>query len=442
MAEVFETIGNDSFAKATSTGRVENNPFVRGKLSSTDRIDVYKFNVDRPTRFGVSLFSDVVDADLALFDSKGQQIKLSSIIGANKTETIQVDNLPVGDYFLKASQFSGDGSYTLSTNGIGITRAQLSVTVDRLTALDRFDTPVPFTREGEADFQIGIGGQKSKRFDNRNDIRPNFTVTQDVDINDIDPFMFIDVEEIDSAVDFDDFVDINPEKGIFSLFNQFDVIKGEAFNSGAGYRVEENKVVMLQGNGDTTFGPRGDGDARIQFRVNYNTFTLSSFSIPSSTSVIRGNSSSQSLTGRDNSGILCGEGGHDSLSGMGGNDMLCGGSGNDKLNGGVGRDISFGGAGRDTHLGGTGRDTFVLAPNSGVDVVQDFKNNVDKLGLVMGMNFEILDIAQRGKDTVIGVGSQRLAVLSNVKANQITAADFVTVDFTHFNGVEVPIVIA
>ncbi|NEQ26777.1 MAG: hypothetical protein F6K28_48670, partial [Microcoleus sp. SIO2G3] len=132
----------------------------------------------------------------------------------------------------------------------------------------------------------------------------------------------------------------------------------------------------------------------------------------------------------------------DSLSGLGGNDALCGGTGNDKLNGGIGNDISFGGLGRDTHTGGTGKDTFVLALNNGVDVIKDFQNGRDQLGLSFELNPEILDIVQRGKNTVIGVGGERLAILSNVKANQINAADFVTVDFSRFKGIEVPTLVA
>jgi serralysin len=442
--EVFETIGNDSFARATSLGRIEDDPFVSGSFTFNDTFDVYKFTVDRPTKFATGLSLNGVDADLTLFNSQQQAIKSSSNRGTNRVEFLEVEYLPAGDYFLSINKVSGGGTYTLTTDGNAIARAQLSVTVDRLTALERFDTGVPFTRLGEADFQIEIAGQKSKKFEDRNDIRPNFTVAKDVDINDKIVSAIIGVDEIDNAVDFDDLVDIDPARFSRSVVASFDVVKGEAFSSFSNFRVGENQVVRLQGNGENFggFPPLTAKKARIEFRVNYDTFTSSSFSIPNSTPIIRGNSSSQTLTGQNQSGILCGEGGNDDLSGMGGNDILCGGTGNDKLNGGIGRDISFGGAGRDSHLGGTGRDTFVLAPNSGVDVIRDFQNNVDKLGLVMGIGFEILDIAQRGRDTVIGVGSQRLAVLSNVKADQITTADFVTVDFTHFNGVEVPIIAA
>jgi hypothetical protein len=49
---------------------------------------------------------------------------------------------------------------------------------------------------------------------------------------------------------------------------------------------------------------------------------------------------------------------------------------------------------------------------------------------------------QQGKNTVIGIGSQQLAGLSNVKANQITTDDFVTVDFTQLKEMEVPTLVA
>jgi serralysin len=457
--EVFETSGNDSFAKATLLGRAEDNSFVNGSFTlSNDTFDVYKFTVDRPTKFAATLFPTGVDANLALFNSQGQNIKSSSNRGTAAVEEINADNLPVGDYFLSVNKVLGSGIYQLGTSGAAIARAQLSVTVDRVTALQSFDTRIPGTTFGEADFiiealQSDPGGanlvRKSSRSGNRDNVSPNdFTLTRSVNINQRSLFAAINVADNDPDPDLDDIADLSPSPSLAGIFMDFDTVRGEVIprnpiigrtdGSFNGNR-REGDVITTEGDGrDSFFDVK---KARIQFRVNYDTFTSSSFFIPNSTPVIRGNGGSQALTGQDNSGILCGEGGNDDLSGMGGNDILCGGTGNDKLNGGTGKDISFGGAGRDTHLGGAGSDTFVLTPNSGVDVIRDFQNGVDQIGLVMGIGFEMLEIVQQGKNTVIGAGSQRLAVLSNVKADQITAADFVTVDFTHFQGVEVPTIV-
>lgn len=431
--EVFETTGNDSLSAATNLGRVEDDPFVRGSFVGTDFFDVYKFTVDRPTQFIGNLFSSngTVDADLSLLNSQGQLIKFSNNRGTTVNDIVQSDNLPAGEYFLSVSKSSGSGNYTLNTNGFAVDRAQLSVTVDRLTALDSFDPSI--FGSGKPDFQINIGGQKSSKFADKNDVSPNFTVTKDFNASILAPSLQISVNEIDTISD--DFVDIESRSGSRTITVLFDGVKGEAFGS-SGFRVKENQLITVEGNGDN------DGDARIQFRVNYNTFASSFSSFSSNTPVLIGNNASQTLTGQDLSGILCGEGGNDNLSGMGGNDALCGGAGNDTLNGGTGKDMSWGSAGRDIHNGGAGSDTFMLELNSGVDLIRDFQDGVDKLGLTMELNFEVLDITQQGKDTVIGAGSQRLAILANVKADQITADDFVTVGFTRFKGVEVPTLVA
>ncbi|MBD3886859.1 hypothetical protein IFO70_35075 [Phormidium tenue FACHB-886] len=433
MARVNETANNDTRATATDLGNIRNSPFVDGSLFGTDSADFYKFKVDVPTKGGIAVVPQGVDVNLVLQNSSGQVIR-SSLNSGTATEGISFDNLPTGEYTVLVSKSTGSGSYKLSANGVAITRAQLSTTVDRVTALERFDTPVPFTNFGEADFFLQIGGKKSKVFKDKDDIRPNITISSDSAVNNLRPGTSIDVIDQDNAIDFDDVADISPEQFSFLLF-QFDVNKGEVTGVTDFRSYKENEVITVAGD-----GKGADDKARISFRVNYDTFTSSTSS--NNTPLIRGTNASQDLTGQNQGGILCGEGGNDNLSGMGGNDALCGGAGNDIQNGGTGNDISFGGLGRDTHTGGSGRDTFVLALNNGVDVIRDFQNGRDKIGLSIELNPEILDIVQQGKNTIVGVGSERLAILSNVKANQINAADFVTVDFSRFKGIEVPTLVA
>ncbi|MBE9180616.1 hypothetical protein IQ268_18805 [Oculatella sp. LEGE 06141] len=449
MAEVIETPDNNTFATATNLGNIRNSPFVRGDLFGTDSADFFKFQVDRATKGGIAVVPQGVDTNLVLFNSSGQQIR-NSLKPGTAIESIAFDNLLAGEYTLLVSKSTGSGSYTLSANGRAITRAQMSVTVDRLTALERYDTKVPFTNFDRADFYIetNIEGRRknSRVFGNDNDINPNFTVTQEVDINKL--LLFASIGAKDEDPDTDDIADIDPGVPGNDIPFDFDPIKGEAKARGFAFTspFPEGQIITSEGNGDVLFptpifNTRNKG-ARISFRINYDTFTSSTSSFSNSTPLIVGTNASQDLTGQNRGGILCGEGGNDNLSGMGGNDALCGGTGNDKLNGGTGNDISFGGLGRDTHTGGAGRDTFVLTLNDGVDVIKDFQKGRDKLGLSIELNSEILDIVQQGKNTVIGVGGERLAILSNVKANQINAADFVTVDLSRFKGIEVPTLVA
>ncbi|HEY9657163.1 MAG TPA: hypothetical protein V6C65_01770, partial [Allocoleopsis sp.] len=158
MAQVIETPNNNTFATATNLGNIRNDPFVKGDLFGSDSADFFKFQVDRATKGGIALVPQGIDANLVLLNSSGQQIR-NSLKPGTATESIAFDNLPTGEYTLLVSKSTGSGSYTLSANGSTITRAQMSVTVDRVTALERFDTPVPFTKLGEADFYIEIDGK-------------------------------------------------------------------------------------------------------------------------------------------------------------------------------------------------------------------------------------------------------------------------------------------
>jgi Ca2+-binding RTX toxin-like protein len=451
MAQVIETANNNTLATATNLGNIRNSPFVRGDLFGSDAADFFKFQVDRPTKGGIALIPQGLDANLVLLNSSGQTIK-TSLNPGTATEGITFDNLPTGEYALLVSKSTGSGSYTLSANGSAISRAQLGVTIDRLTALERYDTKVPFTNFDRADFYIetNIEGKKknSRVFGNDNDISPNFTVTQEVDINKL--LLTASIGAKDEDPDTDDIADINPSTPGETISFNFDPIRGEVQSKGTAgssfSSFSKGQIVTFEGDGALLFPSpifsSPNKGARISFRINYDTFTSPTSSFTNNTPLILGTNASQDLTGQNLGGILCGEGGNDTLSGMGGNDVLCGGTGNDKLNGGTGNDILFGGAGRDTLTGGSGKDTFVLALNSGVDVIKDFQKGKDKLGLSIELNPGILDIVQQGKNTVIGVGDQRLAMLSNMKANQITAADFVTVEFIQFKGMEVPTIVA
>ncbi len=99
-----------------------------------------------------------------------------------------------------------------------------------------------------------------------------------------------------------------------------------------------------------------------------------------------GNDVLQGDNGRD---TLIGEGGMDRLDGGRGDDLLIGGAMADELKGGDGDDILDegaghgmieGGRGDDLITGGTGADAFMVAPDSGNDVVTDFEATGDAQG--------------------------------------------------------------
>lgn len=147
--------------------------------------------------------------------------------------------------------------------------------------------------------------------------------------------------------------------------------------------------------------------------------------------VIRGTNSSDDLMGGRGRDRLIGLGGDDDLFGGAGNDILVGGNGDDDLFGGAGRDILrggrgnddlIGGAGRDILIGGAGRDTFVLQQR-GNDIIRDFQDGVDELGLSSGLEFNDLVFQQQGSNTLILAGGNRVALMLDVSANSITRAD-------------------
>lgn len=147
--------------------------------------------------------------------------------------------------------------------------------------------------------------------------------------------------------------------------------------------------------------------------------------------VIRGTGRSDDLVGGNGRDRLLGLGGDDDLIGGGGNDVLAGGdgdddlfggNGNDILSGGRGQDDLVGGAGRDTLIGGDDRDTFILQP-AGNDLIRDFRDGIDELGLSLGLRFNDLVLQQQGSNAVIFANGDRVATLVGVNANSITPAD-------------------
>lgn len=160
--------------------------------------------------------------------------------------------------------------------------------------------------------------------------------------------------------------------------------------------------------------------------------------------IITGNSQANRLVGDSGSDIIDGRSGADELLGVGGNDVLSGGSGDDRLDGGLGDDVLYGGdgndrlfgrAGRDyliggqgldTIIGGAGRDTFVLAENNGFDVIRDFTDGIDKLGLVGTLQFSDFDLVNRNGSTLLRLDGQRVALLQGVAVSNITAQDFIS----------------
>jgi Ca2+-binding RTX toxin-like protein/pimeloyl-ACP methyl ester carboxylesterase len=124
---------------------------------------------------------------------------------------------------------------------------------------------------------------------------------------------------------------------------------------------------------------------------------------------------------------LEGDAGNDFLLGGDGNDILLGGDGSDFLNGEAGEDFLDGNLGRDQLKGGTGMDIFVLQPSNENDLIIDFVDGSDKLGLANGLTFEDLYIRGIGSYTIIGLQDnyEILATLLRVNSSNLEISDFV-----------------
>ena len=151
---------------------------------------------------------------------------------------------------------------------------------------------------------------------------------------------------------------------------------------------------------------------------------------------IEGTNSDDNLIGTIGSDIFIAKRGNDFIDGNSGNDTIYGGKGGDYLFGSSGDDILYGnrgtdtligGAGDDTLVGGKGSDIFVLVAGQGFDIVADFVQGQDLIGLSGGLSFSQLAITQDSQGALIknALTGQSLGVLSGVSAIALTSVNFI-----------------
>ncbi len=146
--------------------------------------------------------------------------------------------------------------------------------------------------------------------------------------------------------------------------------------------------------------------------------------------------------------LLRGDLGDDTIYGGKDDDTIYGGKGNDVLFGDNGNDVLFGDIGADRLFGGSGRDLFVLSRVTGettrttggplltdADVIEDFEDGIDVIGLAGGLTFANLVITEGTgvlagstiiQDTLAGATTEFLAIIRGVAPANISAEDFTT----------------
>lgn len=204
----------------------------------------------------------------------------------------------------------------------------------------------------------------------------------------------------------------------------------------------ENNIITFTGvdfnNGDYfTLSPRYNNPDIVKKGNNLNEQIKGG----NTKDILNGDNGSDRLFGYGDDDIIYGDELNDLLKGGDGNDELSGGDGddrlygendNDTLSGGNGRDILLGGAGDDFLDGGTesdrligndGNDTFVLEEG---DLIYDYLDGTDRLGLSSEYSFSDLSIIQSGTNTEIRLqsNSELLAILYQVNSSAIDINDF------------------
>ncbi|QGZ39229.1 hemolysin type calcium-binding protein [Pseudoduganella flava] len=117
----------------------------------------------------------------------------------------------------------------------------------------------------------------------------------------------------------------------------------------------------------------------------------------------------------------------DTIDGLGGNDYLTGTTGAQLLIGGSGNDTLEGLLGPDTLVGGNGDDLYLLGPNSGKDIIDNFDTDPNKNDIVYlkGVDASKLTLFQRlGNDLIVKWGTDQSFTLKDAylgAEHQITA---------------------
>ena len=138
---------------------------------------------------------------------------------------------------------------------------------------------------------------------------------------------------------------------------------------------------------------------------------------------VMGDIGNDTVDGNAGNDVLFGNTGTDVLDGDDGDDLLFGGVDNDIVTGGAGNDVVRGDLGDDLLIGGAGGDRFDFRPGDGNDIIADFTDGVDIIGLLDGLTFADVTLTQVGNDTQI-TATGLVVTLQGVNAGAIDSTDF------------------
>ncbi|MBD1852562.1 hypothetical protein [Leptolyngbya sp. FACHB-711] len=466
-----ETEPNDSLGQANSLGnllnfrstiegnvRIITTPFSSTQPSTIirDPIDVFSFSVDRPSKLDVSLrTAKAEDVAMRLIrDLNGDgTVGLNELLSSSfqpGADEIKFDRLDSGTYFLEVNKREGFSSvdYSLIPRAGQVVAANLTIGIDRL---------IPLTSKSNVTVKADINGQQQVT-------SPSFSPAPGQNIN---LSASVDPGQRELSVTLRAFkpgakvaqipLDLDARAGKTALEFTYDTLTRQVKpKDGNGFFGSEDQIIRQT--------VRGDGEGTISgIRVSYDTVKQADPNpglIPVErlprVPIVRGSSKADPMRGGSQSGILLALGGDDRANGGDGDDIIDGGTGkdtligdtgddiliggnqNDRIFGNAGDDILEGGRGADQLTGSAGADTFVLARGKGTDIVTDFQNGQDFIGLV-GLSFADLKFVQQGSSTIVQAGKEQLAQLSGVRATQLDPTDFRSITTLAVSGAIIPV---
>jgi len=202
-----------------------------------------------------------------------------------------------------------------------------------------------------------------------------------------------------------------------------DVIYGGAGNDSIGG--SEGNDYFYGGDGSDWAMFHGNASISVDLRIlgaqntGYGSDVLDSME-----NVWTGNGS-DTIRGNDLANSVKGGAGNDFIEGFGGNDRLEGNQGADTILAGNGHDTITGGPGNDVMSGAIGCDQFIFAKGSGLDVILDFSDGVDKIRFTTAhLTFDKLVIAEVSGGVSITHGVGDVIMLNSISLAQIGAEDF------------------
>jgi|GEM_PF-6797858 len=108
-----EDLAGNSLADARDLGNFTGTETYKDSVSSQDRNDYYKFNLDTAGTVNFALTGLSANANIVLLDSTGKSI-IGSWRPGTKSEYQVAENLDAGDYYLRVVRWWGNTSYDLS----------------------------------------------------------------------------------------------------------------------------------------------------------------------------------------------------------------------------------------------------------------------------------------------------------------------------------------